>query len=50
MAGEFVLHEEGPDTDIKALSEGFVSIVPSMHDLTSYPAIDELQQLNYSNE
>ena len=50
MAGEFVLHEEGHDTDIKALGEGYVSIVPSMHDLTSYPAIDELQQLNYSNE
>ncbi len=50
MAGDFVLYEESPDTDINALGEGFVSVVPSMHDLTSYPGIEELQQLNIGNE
>lgn len=46
MAGEFILHEESPDSDINALGNGFVSIVPSMHDLTAYPAIEELKNLN----
>ena len=46
MAGAFVLHEESPDSDINALDNGYVSIVPSMHDLTAYPAIEELKQLN----
>lgn len=46
MAGEFVLYEESPDSDINALGNGYVSVVPSMHDLTAYPAIDELSDLN----
>lgn len=46
MAGEFILHEESPDSDINALGNGYVSIVPSMHDLTAYPAIAELKDLN----
>lgn len=46
MAGEFILHEESPDSDINALGNGYVSVVPSMHDLTAYPAIDELKDIN----
>jgi len=46
MAGHFVLNEEDHDSDIHALGNDYVSIVPSMHDLTSHPAINELQQLN----
>lgn len=46
MAGDFILHEESPDSDINALGNGYVSVVPSMHDLTSYPAIPELKGIN----
>lgn len=46
MAGEFLRHEESPDSDINALGNGYVSVVPSMHDLTAYPAIDELKDIN----
>ena len=32
-------------TDIWALKNGYISVVPSQHDLTSYPAIAELKYL-----
>lgn len=46
MAGDFILHEESPDSDINALGNGYVSVVPSMHDLTAYPALEELKDIN----
>ena len=39
LTGNFIVDDSGSDTDIHALEEGFVSIVPSWHDLTRYPAI-----------
>jgi 5'-nucleotidase len=40
LTGRFVMKDEGSDTDIHALEEGYVSVVPSTHDLTDYEGID----------
>lgn len=45
MTGEFVLYEEAEDTDINALGNGYISVVPSMHDLTAHDAIGEVKYL-----
>lgn len=45
MTGEFVLYEEAEDTDINALGNGYISVVPSMHDLTAHTALDEVRYL-----
>ncbi len=45
MTGEFKLETSDEDTDIWALGNGYVSIVPSMHDLTAHTAIDSLKTL-----
>ncbi len=42
LTGEFTNPDTGTDTDIWALENGYVSVVPSQHDLTAYEAIDEL--------
>jgi len=48
LAGKLVSKDSGEDTDLRALNEGYISIVPSMHDLTNYPAIPEFRPLeNY---
>jgi 5'-nucleotidase len=46
LSGKFVVDELAADTDIHALNEGYVSIVPSKHDLTAHEA---LQQNNHFN-
>lgn len=45
MTGEFLNHDKSDNSDILALSEGYISIVPSAHDLTDYPALDKLKGL-----
>ncbi|MFZ4426417.1 MAG: 5'/3'-nucleotidase SurE [Saprospiraceae bacterium] len=45
LTGRFVAQDNGQDTDIAALKEGYISVVPSMHDLTNYPAIPEMKEL-----
>ena len=45
LSGEFVNNDQGEDGDIWALENGYISIVPSMHDLTNYAAIPTLQTL-----
>ncbi len=45
LTGDFVNLDDGSDTDIKALEEGYISIVPSGHDLTRYQAIPALKVL-----
>lgn len=44
LSGEFVNPDKGKDTDIWALENGYISVVPSGHDLTKY---DSLLQMNY---
>ena len=45
LTGEFVNEDMGTDTDIWALQNGYVSVVPSMHDLTDYKTIDLIKDL-----
>jgi 5'-nucleotidase len=45
LTGKFVSHDKTEDNDIAALKNNYVSVVPSGHDLTRYPAIPELKYL-----
>ncbi|MDX1407313.1 MAG: 5'/3'-nucleotidase SurE [Saprospiraceae bacterium] len=46
LKGEFVVQDHGEDHDIWALENGYVSIVPSNHDLTHYEAFASLDRFN----
>ncbi|MBT8297095.1 MAG: 5'/3'-nucleotidase SurE [Maribacter sp.] len=46
LTGEFELLDKGEDTDIWALSNGFVSVVPTQFDLTAHHAIQHLNNWN----
>lgn len=48
LAGDFSSFKEEPpkDTDLWALKNNYVSIVPSMHDLTDYKVLPTLSHLN----
>ncbi len=45
LTGRFVNQDLGEDSDVWALENGYVSIVPSMHDLTNYQAMEAMQVL-----
>jgi len=45
LTGKFVNNDTGDDTDVWALENGYISVVPSMHDLTKYETIPEMQGL-----
>ena len=45
LAGEFVKVANGGKTDLDYLEEGYVSVVPSHHDLTAHNAIQEMSIL-----
>ena len=45
LTGRFVNDDPGEDTDVWALENGYVSVVPSIHDLTNYEAIGRLKVL-----
>jgi 5'-nucleotidase len=45
LTGEFINEDTGEDTDVHALEHGYVSVVPSGHDLTQYAAMETLQAL-----
>jgi len=42
LTGKFVNYDKEEDTDLWALENNFVSIVPSHHDLTNYSALSAL--------
>ena len=42
LTGRFENYDNGDDTDIYALRNGYVSVVPSKHDLTDYDKLDQL--------
>ena len=48
LTGEFICEDTGTDTDIWALENGYISIVPTKFDLTSYRTIDELKQWKFN--
>jgi len=43
LTGEFVNNDLGEDTDVWALENGYVSVVPSGHDLTHYQSLDAIR-------
>ena len=45
MTGKFDYHDKANDNDLKVLEQGYISVVPSHHDLTHYPSIDPLEYL-----
>jgi 5'-nucleotidase len=46
LTGQFINEDLCTDTDVYALDNGYISIVPSGHDLTSYSAMPGLSDLN----
>ena len=42
LTGKFVNEDKGEDTDEWALSQGYISIVPTEFDLTAHHAIQRL--------
>jgi 5'-nucleotidase len=49
MTGKFDYQDDSDSNDLKALENGYISIVPSHHDLTHYPSIKELKYLENIN-
>ncbi len=47
LTGRFENNDLAPDTDLWALEQGYVSVVPSMHDLTNYKALEMMRGLEY---
>lgn len=45
LGGEFVNRDLGDDTDVWAMKNGYIAVVPSMHDLTNYRAMDSMRDL-----
>lgn len=43
LSGNFVNNDDRPDTDANALRAGYVSVVPSQHDLTDYTSLEKLK-------
>ncbi|MEM6967099.1 MAG: 5'/3'-nucleotidase SurE [Bacteroidota bacterium] len=39
LTGTFVTKDKGDDTDVWALENGYISVVPSSHDLTDYDSV-----------
>ena len=48
LTGRFVNDDERTDTDAYALQNGYVSLVPSLHDLTNHRALQSLQTIEKS--
>ena len=47
LTGKFVNEDKGEDTDEWALSQGYISIVPTKFDLTAHHAIQRLNSWNF---
>jgi len=45
LTGKFINEDEDENTDIKALQAGYISVVPSQHDLTNYKSLSSLKIL-----
>lgn len=46
LSGEFINQDQGGDTDVWALDNGYISVVPSMHDLTNYKALSDMRDID----
>jgi 5'-nucleotidase len=49
LTGKFVNYDNGDDTDIAALDEGFITVVPITVDLTAHHAVAALNQWNFED-
>jgi 5'-nucleotidase len=47
LTGKYELYDQGSDTDIAALREGYVSVVPVSVDLTAHESLATLNQWNF---
>ena len=47
LTGKFVNEDEREDTDIHALNNGYISVVPSRHDLTKEESLNTNDHLNF---
>jgi 5'-nucleotidase len=47
LTGDFLVEDKGEDSDVHALEQGYISVVPSGHDLTKYQAIPGLRALEH---
>lgn len=45
LTGRFANDDQHKDTDIWALDHGYISVVPSMHDLTNYHALKAMKKI-----
>ena len=45
LTGKFITEDQGEDHDIWALENGYVSVVPSIHDLTNYAGLGHYSDL-----
>ena len=45
LTGKFVNEDRAEDTDVWALENGFISVVPSMHDMTDYRALKPMESM-----
>jgi 5'-nucleotidase len=50
LTGKYELYDQGSDTDIAALKEGYISVVPVSVDLTAHESIATLNQWNFETE
>jgi len=50
LAGTFVNLDEGDETDLDAIDEGYVSVTPVQHDMTAYDALDDLREWTWEDE
>jgi 5'-nucleotidase len=47
LIGDFVNEDKGNETDVEALKDGYISIVPCQFDMTSYDSITALQSWKF---
>jgi 5'-nucleotidase len=47
MTGEFVNNDKGEDTDIWALENGYISLVPILFDFTNHQALTKLNDYTF---
>jgi 5'-nucleotidase len=45
LTGDFVVNDEGKDTDLEAIKNGYISLVPIQVDLTAYKAMEHFRFL-----
>ena len=45
LTGKFVNDDHGEDTDVRALENGYISVVPSKHDMTDYSSMSPMKDI-----